>query len=372
MSSPLSPSPEPPRDPIEERFNPSLRRLLVPGLFVLGLLAAVVIRRPSGPEIGTEGNEATAHRVSGPAFGTSYIVAWVGNSEDEVSIQSAVKSVVAAVNASMSTYHPNSELSRFNRIGATTSVTVSEDLGRVLGEAYWVNEQSMGAFDPTVGPLVNVWGFGPPEVIEPPSEATLYKASESVGLAKLKWKPETREIRKTVEGLEVDLSAIAKGYAVDRVSEALLDLGVTRHLVEIGGEVKTSGKGPRGVWTVGIEKPQSEQAQLVFETVDLAGQGMATSGNYRNFVTVDGKRVTHIIDPRSREPVAHGLSSVTVVSDTCMRADGLATALYVLGAKEGLAWANQSGIAALFLTVEGDLVTRQATSAFEDLSRGSK
>ena len=151
----------------------------------------------------------------------------------------------------------------------------------------------------------------------------------------------------------IDLSAIAKGYGVDVVSGLLINLGYERSLVEIGGEIRAQGMGRQGApWRVGIERPHDGPPEVEV-VLPLSNRSMATSGNYRNFRMDDGRKVTHIIDPRDGSPVAHGLGSVSVLADSCMEADAWATALYVLGAEEGLKLADQEGIAALFLTPEG-------------------
>lgn len=341
---------------------PSIRRLIFPGVFVLLLFAFLVGRRPA-PE--APASPPTASRtLSGRAFGTTYTIRWIGNLEP-ASVEAAVTEVVASVNRSMSTYHPDSELSRFNRLGAGTT-TVSKALAEVLAEAQRLHALTGGAFDPTVGPLVNAWGFGPDEVVEPPTEAALAAARTRVGFDKLSF--DSGELGKSA-GVEVDLSAIAKGYAVDEVAEALSALGSSRHLVEIGGEIRALGEGTRGPWTVGIERPEPGAAKTVFEVLKLREAGFATSGNYRNFVlSADGRTVTHIIDPRTGDPVSHGLGSVSVLHPRCATADALATALYVLGPDEGLAWAESHGVAALFLTAREGRIERRPSSAYTRLA----
>ncbi|MEL6183037.1 MAG: FAD:protein FMN transferase, partial [Myxococcota bacterium] len=307
--------------------------------------------------------------LGGRAFGTTFTLRWKPREGlAPGAVEEAMVSVVKAVNASMSTYHPTSELSRFNGAEAG-STTVSASLAEVLAAAWRMHELTGGAFDPTVGPLVEAWGFGPKEVVDPPLPAELAAARDLVGLSAVGLDEDSRTLSKPLEGISIELSAIAKGYAVDQVSEALLELGVQDHLVEIGGEVRGSGRGPRGRWTVGIERPEPGSTKRVEEVVPLpAGRGLATSGNYRNFVLGEGGRtVTHIIDPRSGNPVDHGLGSVTVVADTCMTADALATALYVLCEENGYAWAEERGIAALFLTLDAGSVHRKATSAYASI-----
>mgnify|MGYP006286377339 CR=1 FL=1 len=341
--------------------GPPLRRLVKPGLFVLLLFGVLWWRLPGGaPD--------DAPSASGEAFGTTWAVKWIGDSGRAQDVRAAVEAVVSDVNASMSTYHPGSELVRFNR-GAGTA-TISAGFARVLSVAKRVFEATGGAFDPTVGPLVDAWGFGPEPVVEPPTEAAQAAARARVGFDRLHLEAGAQGGRLSKEEAElaVDLSAIAKGYAVDEVSRALQALGLERHLVEIGGEVRAAGQGPAGPWRVGVERPQSGPRRQVFEVIPLVDRALATSGGYRIFQTVDGRRVTHIIDPRRGAPVDHGLGSVSVLHPSCTEADALATALYVLGLEEGLRFAESRGLAAVFLVVHGDRVDRRATSAFDALT----
>ena len=231
-------------------------------------------------------------------------------------------------------------------------------------------EETGGAFDPTVGPIVDAWGFGPEERVEPPKPEEIAVARTKVGMPKLRFEGVTLE--KSVEGLHLDLSAIAKGWAVDEAARALDGLGFENHLVEIGGEVRATGSSPKGrPWKVGIERPEAGIGSRVAAAIPLDGASLATSGGYRNFVTIDGARVTHIIDPRTGEPVGHGLGSVSVLAASCVRADALATALFVMGAEEGLAWAESQGVAALFLTLADEKVERASTGTFDRITRAS-
>ncbi|MBX2811801.1 MAG: FAD:protein FMN transferase [Myxococcales bacterium] len=346
-----------------ENRGPSLWRSLLGGTFVLLLLGVLWARRPpSHSALVKPKNQA--QQLTGNAFGTTYEVRWLKPELSPKIIEKLMVAVVQDVNQSMSTYHPQSELSRFNRSDSTSPLTVSEDLARVLEEAVYIYQQTEGALDPTVGPLVDLWGFGPGALLEPPSEDALNEAKELVGLHKVQFNPKEHMLQKNHPNLAIDLSAIAKGYAVDRLSDALMGVGLQDHLVEIGGEVRAHGRGPNGRWRVGVEKPQTDPEKVIQEIVALDGQGMATSGNYRNFVTVDGRKITHIIDPRSGEPVDHGLGSVTVLSETCMRADALATALYVLGDQAGYDWAVEHNVAALFLTTSDGAVKVKRTPMF--------
>lgn len=354
-----------------------MRRIITSALFVGLIFAALFARRPNStdqnpPNTPSAAPAEGATRVGGPAFGTTYSVRWqatpgVGTKQ----VQAAVQTVITRVNGSMSTYHPDSELSRFNRAPAgSAAAALSPALSTVLEAALDVHRESGGAFDPTIGPLVRVWGFGPDSVVDPPSEQAQKAAAKLVGFDRLRYDPEAKSLGKSQDSMYVDLSAIAKGFAVDEVSRAVEALGLENHLVEIGGEVRARGESPSGrPWTVGIERPVTSARQIVQEAVPLADRSLATSGSYRNFVTKEGRRVTHILDPRTGQPVEHGLGSVSVVHKDCIAADAWATALYVLGADAGLALAEKRGLAALFLTVLDDgRLERKQTSGYAALT----
>lgn len=337
-----------------------LRRFVLPLLFVLGLFVAVWLRRPDEPP---PEPVAVEHLVElgGPIFGTSWSAKVVPGDRPTDEAQAAVEAALERVDAQMSTWRDDSELSRFNRHG-TEPFPASAGLRAVVAEAVRLHAASGGAFDVTVGPLVEAWGFGPSDTVAAPSPERLDEARARVDGDGLR--VDEGDLVKDTPTLTADLSAIAKGWAVDEATRALDALGLQRYLVEVGGEVRARGTNARGVpWRVGVETPDGG-AQDVFETVSLDGVAMATSGNYRQLRTVDGRTVTHIIDPRRGQPVDHGLGSVSVIAPTCLEADGLATALYVLGAEEGRRLADQRGWAALFLTATPDGVKREASAAW--------
>jgi thiamine biosynthesis lipoprotein len=223
--------------------------------------------------------------------------------------------------------------------------------------------------DITVGPLVNAWGFGPdarPETI--PSDAEIAGLLEKVGYTKLVLDSESSSLRKSEPGLLCDLSAIAKGYGVDRVAEALDGLSIQDYMVEVGGEVRTRGLNDQGqAWRIGIERP-SVEGRVIQQVLSLSNGAMATSGDYRNYYEVDGVRYSHMIDPRSGRPITHRLASVSIVEERCTRADGLATALLVLGPDEGYRLAVANDLAVLFMVKDDEEGFKGlATPAFERL-----
>lgn len=290
--------------------------------------------------------------IAGATMGTSYSVKipQLPAGVDRQALEADIDRILEAVNAQMSTYRPESELSRFNAGGAGSWTTVSPDTLRVVAAALDTSRLTGGAFDPTIGPLVDLWGFGPgdraPDV---PAQDRIDELLRGIGHAHLHAKPAAAALGKARGGIRVDLSGIAKGFAVDKLAEHLERLGVEYYLVEIGGELRGRGYSPRGdVWRVGIERP-APASSSVQRVVRLGGQALATSGDYRIFFERDGARYSHILDPRSGRPVAHGLASVTVAAPSTLQADALSTALMVLGPEAGFELARRHDIAALFI-----------------------
>ena len=267
------------------------------------------------------------------------------------------------VDALMSTYREDSELSRFNRHDSTDPFPVSPQTIEVLSVAMQVSEATSGAFDVTVGPLVDAWGFGPVEAAEPPSNEQVAQLRSRTGWSKLELNTGERTIRKAVPGLRCDLSAIAKGYAVDRVASALEGLGCRDYMVEVGGEVRAAGSNAAGdPWRIGIERPDPS-GRTVQRILQLRDESVATSGDYRNFREDNGVRQSHILDPRSGRPVAIGVTSATVLDASATRADAFATALRVLGEAEALALAEREDLAVYLVVQDGEGGFGEASSS---------
>lgn len=312
------------------------------------------------------------HIFDGATMGTTYAVRVVtADTWDQTRrrrIGGLIQAALDDVESKMSHYKPSSELSRFNQIRATAPFPVSRETFDVVRHAYELGELTGGALDVTVGPLVNAWGFGPVEPDSlPPDAALLAQLRDHMGYWKLELDPVASTLRKTDPELECDLSAVAKGYGVDRVGEVLLEEGVMRFMVEVGGEIVAVGLNQQGgPWRIAIERPTMEGgAQRV---VLLSSHAMATSGDYRNVREVEGRLFSHTIDPRTGWPVAHQLASVSVIAELCVVADGLATALQVLGPDDGYALAVERGWAALFLVRDATgAISEAMTPAFEAL-----
>lgn len=285
-------------------------------------------------------------------------------------LDEAIRAELDAVDAAMSTYREDSELSRFNRYAGPAPFELSDATWEVLQAALEVSRHSEGALDPTVGPLVDAWGFGPggaPPDDSPIPEGELAVLLERIGYRKLELLEEPRAVRKARADLHCDLSAVAKGYAVDRVAEALERLGEEDFMAEVGGEVRALGTNERGEpWRIGIERPQPGRG-AVQRIVPLDAMSLATSGDYRNYREVGGERVSHILDPRTGRPIRHLLVSVSVAHPSCTMADAWATALMVLGEREGPETAERLDLAAFFLVRDGDGHRELATPAFEEL-----
>lgn len=273
---------------------------------------------------------------------------------------------LALVNNLMSTYQPDSELSRFNAHGSTDWFDVSPELVQVIASARAISEFSGGAFDVTVGPIVNLWGFGPDATnIEMPDARSIAEARERVGYRMLEYRRSPPALRKTRADLYVDLSAIAKGYGVDQIAAALEDNGINAYLAEIGGEIRGKGTKQHGSpWLVAVERPDP-LTRSVYRIIQLNNAAIATSGDYRNFFEYGGRLYSHTIDPQSGRPVEHNLASVTVLGDDCTNADALATALSVMGGERGYALAESRNIAAFFVTRGTEGYERRATPAFD-------
>lgn len=270
---------------------------------------------------------------SGETMGDSeWNVVLFGDASRKEEYRKAVDSALTDVDQRMSTYKPESEVSRFNASQSTDWFEVSAGTAKVVQRALQISEQCDGAFDITVGPLVNLWKFGPDKSqFRVPDEATIEATRALVGFRKLQCRLDPPALKKEIPGLQIDLSSIAQGYGVDQAAERLQELGVASFLVEVSGEIRVQGKKPDGTpWIAGIEKPVSDRRE-VYAAIPLSEQSLATSGNYRNFYEIDGRRFGHTIDPATGAPVQGAPLSASVVGPDCTTADAIATAAMVLG-----------------------------------------
>jgi thiamine biosynthesis lipoprotein len=312
-------------------------------------------------------NVAEALRYNGNTMGTTWSVVFVPQNEQSYSdITKLLQQRLDLVNQRMSTYDPDSEVSRFNRYQGNDWFSVSDETAEVVDLALQISRLTAGAFDITIGPLVNLWGFGPTATqLELPDQKQIDQRMAAVGYKKLEVRRSPAAIRKTTGQLQIDLSAIAKGFAVDKLAELLHQQGIDNFLVEVGGELQISGHRADGTpWRIAIEKPL-EDVREVDRVYPMTKTALATSGNYRNFYLDHGKHYAHTIDPVSGRPIIHNLASATVLDPSCARADALATALMVLGEVRGQKLLEDNDIAALLLINKDDQLIDYSSPAFK-------
>lgn len=291
----------------------------------------------------------TPYQFSGPTMGTSYHVTLIATEVPD-GLEQQIAEVLEDINQQMSTYQDDSLLMQFNRTAIGDPFDLSADLMNVLMLADTIYRQTGGAFDPTVGPLVNLWGFGPDyHEDQVPDRAAISDLVSRLGYDGISLDTSTgKAVRQ--KDISLDLSAIAKGYAADKVAELLRARGISRFMVEVGGELALSGHNARNTpWKIAIEKPVAGLRD-VQQIVSFTDVGVATSGDYRNYFEKDGRRYSHTLDPRTGYPIDHRLASVTVVAESSALADGLATAFMVMGTEKALAFAQKHSIAIMTLS----------------------
>jgi thiamine biosynthesis lipoprotein len=308
--------------------------------------------------------------LQGRTMGTTYNIKVVSTSEqvEKLKLHDKIERVLKRVNQEMSTYIPDSEISLFNQSTSGEAFEISDGFARVLKESIRLGELSNGKLDITVGPLVNLWGFGPeqrPEKV--PSESVLASTIKKIGLEKLHLTG--NQLSKDISNLYIDLSTTAKGYGVDVVAELIESNGIANYLVEIGGEMRLKGFKHTGeLWAIAIEKPildPSGEERAVHQVIIPKDNAVATSGDYRNYFEADGQRFSHIIDPETGKPINHNLVSVTVIDQSSMTADGLSTTLMVLGTEKGMEFAVKNNLAALFISKTEHGFSEQFTLKFK-------
>jgi len=354
-------------------------------------LAIVAACRPSG------GDLPQMAVFSGDTMGTWYTVKVVDPpaSVDLEALDGQIRDTLSRVDALMSTYRPDSELSRLNRCDLPAMehenaspngrewFAVSHETAAVIHEAVEIGRLTHGAFDVTVAPLVDLWNFGPERraVDTVPSPDEIEEAKARIGLEKLEVRLSPPAVRKGQNDLQIDLSGIAKGFAVDQVADELDGLGIPSYMVDVGGEVKARGRNRKGrPWQIGVESPSNRWdisgvppngrgTRGIQKVIPLDGVAVATSGDYRNYFEQDGVRYCHIIDPRSGRPISHKLASVSVIAQSCTRADALATGLMVLGPEAGYNLAVEEELAALFLVKSRTGFVEKMTPRFQELLR---
>ncbi len=324
-----------------------------------------------GCDSGSFTSSSRHYHYSGATMGTTFTIKGIAakNQLDYADLNVQIDGVLIDINQQMSSYIKDSELSRFNTSRTLDWVKISSDFYKVLKKSKEINDLSNQAFDVTVAPLINLWGFGTdPMNFQVPVSGKIVRAKANKGTEKIILQEKSESIRKELPELSIDLSAVAKGYAVDKIAELLNEYGFESFMVEIGGEIRLKGKNSSGnYWRIAIEKPSTDERsiQTVLSLTDIS---MATSGDYRNFFEKDGIHYSHTIDPRTGYPVSHTLASVTVLHDQCMDADAWATALMVLGPDKGYNLAEEQQLAVFFIIKTADGFKEIMTSRFREIT----
>ena len=296
-------------------------------------------------------------------MGTTYSVKIIDEPLDTAKVRFNIDNILDSINMDMSTYIDSSSISKFNNSDIGKSYQISKDFYKVVVSSKYFSNLTNGAFDITVNPLVKLWGFSKNSILEKiPTQNEINKVLKSVGMDNLIIE-EGRSINKK-SNVTIDLSAIAKGYAVDKISEYLKNKNIKNHIVEIGGEVRTSGFNVKGErWKIGIEYPSFKRSMNKtpyskinpHTVIKISDMSIATSGDYRNYYDFDGRRYSHIISPKTGYPVENNVSSVTVLAKNCATADAFATGLMVLGYDEGIRIVEELvNIEAIFILNNGN------------------
>jgi thiamine biosynthesis lipoprotein len=307
--------------------------------------------------------------LSGRAMGTRWTVKFFQSNSplNPASLHTRISEKLEQLEQQFSTYRPTSELSRFNAAKRTEWIAVSPEIARVAAAAQALSQRTGGAFDVTVSPLVQLWGFGTQRRASPPSAQEIAIARALVDWRRLEARQSPPALRKTQPDLSADFSSMAKGFAVDELAEQLLALGVAEGWVQIGGDIKTVGA--RG-WRAGIASPGASGSEpaATAQTLELVSRALSTSGDANNFFQYEGRRYGHIIDPRTGEPVHGELAAVSVLDGSCATSSAWATTLFVLGAEQGFTFAVRERIAALFIVRAGEGLVLKPTPEWSQVS----
>jgi len=301
-------------------------------------------------------------------MGSTYSIQYVpaAQTPDSQRVKAEVETILAALDQQFSNWRSDSVVSRFNDLPAGACQALPEEMRRLLAYGEFLFRESGGAFDLTVQPLMNLWGFGPQSRGERlPDAGALARERARVGHQHLRMEGE--KLCKDVAA-QLDFDSIVAGYAVDQVGDRLSALGIQAYLVEITGELRAVGRKPDGSpWRIALEVPSGASERQVERTIALDGYSVSTSGDYRNYFEEGGQRYSHTFDPRVGTPVKHALAAVTVVDPSALHADGLSTLLMVLGPEEGYAFAERHDLAAYFIVRQGQGFVARATPRFESL-----
>ncbi|MDO7896813.1 FAD:protein FMN transferase [Pseudomonas citrulli] len=315
------------------------------------------------------GNGDTLERFDGPTMGSHYSIQYVRHSAGPTAktVQAEVENILAEVDRQFSTYRSDSDIEHFNALPANNCQAMPAAVLELIRVGEQLSLQSDGAFDLTVEPLLNLWGFGPQSREEKvPSAEALARVRQRVGHGHLRIDGD--RLCKDA-AVEVDFNSIAAGYAVDRIAARLHALGIDSYLAEATGELKAVGRKPDGsAWRVALEEPRDDR-QVAERVIEVNGYGVSTSGDYRRYFEQDGARYSHTFDAHSGAPVLHNLASVTVIHPSALMADGLSTLLLILGPERGWDYAQEHGIGVFFVLRDGNRFVTRTNDAFERISR---
>ncbi len=336
---------------------------------MLILIAVALWRQLSVPP------QSMETRLSGQIFGSTYSIVMSGKpSIPRGELAARIEKRLDEIDHVFSGWREDSELSRINRAAALTPIAVSADFAVVLSEALHLSEMTDGAYDITVGPLVRLWGFGPNGKRPSPTKQEIAEAEQKVGFRNLKWTGEA--LTKMKEGMSIDMSSKVPGYAADQIGILLERSGISDYLVEVGGEITVKGRSPAGaLWTIGIETPKDNETMNpnLYGAVRIPSGAISTSGTYHQFRKTNEGKAHHILDPKTGAPVKSNVVSVTVFAPTCTEADGLGTAMLVMGPDKGIAWIeSHPPFQALFLTSEPDGFVQRMSAGFSQYLAFSK
>lgn len=313
--------------------------------------------------------KAAATVLEGKTMGTFWRVSVVGVDKTQAEeLRQKVQNLLDGDDQLLSTWKNDSALMRFNHSNSLTSWPVSEAMADIVTESLRIGYKTQGAMDITVGPLVNLWGFGPDkQPVKTPTQAQVDAAKARTGLAFLSVinRSGRQYLQKSIPDLFVDLSTVGEGYAADHLARLMTEEGISRYLVSVGGALVSRGMNADGQpWRVAIQKP-TDRENAVQAIVDINGHGISTSGSYRNYYELDGQRISHVIDPQTGRPITHKLVSVTVIAPTALEADGWDTGLMVLGPQKAQQVVREQGLAVYMIMKEGDGFTTWMSPQFE-------
>ena len=311
-------------------------------------------------------------QIKGNTMGTYYFIEVI-DVPIELKIKNIeleVKNTLKKANKILSNWDKDSEISIINKTNKTTAIKISDELNEVFKTAKEINAKSNGFFDLTLDPIIELWGFGykskQMQII--PKDNQIKNILSLIGQKSfLEMNFNNNQLIKKNKDIKINLSSIGKGYGIDLIGKKLDQLGINNYIINIGGDILTKGyNSKKENWVIGIENPNLKE-KLIKEIVNLTNKGLATSGDYKNFFTKDGKRYSHIINPKTGKPIMHSTKSVTVIHENSMKADGWATAFLALGSLEGLKIADKEKIAVLFIDEIDNKLIKFKSSAFKNL-----